>query len=253
MVEKDNMDLTSAIFLGSGKDGTTWLTADHKFVVKILSKFAKNFLPNLEYFISQDISHKCLVKIILDENKKTLIYGYVPLHFVTEDVALDRFKQICDLQKTLLKHDLLFWDFGFIGNANYMHSRKTGIVQWIDYGGNNILSTKRDIADRFVTNQPHSNHSYYNRKYLNFANNTILQMFTALHLTMQSLPPLKEKVKIQKKIKSLIKRVQNNIDIIDEIWQIINDVGSVDESILKTISELDLLIEDGWDKLERIL
>ncbi|SVD93766.1 uncharacterized protein METZ01_LOCUS446620, partial [marine metagenome] len=129
--------------IGIGKDAVSFIAKkeNNLFVVKVLSAYAKKFLP-----ITKDVLSKCKSNNFFDVSileDKIIVYNYINLESTNLSIKkfLNNLIYICDFQKELLEKNLVMWDLGITG-ANYMIS-ETG-MKIVDYGGNAFLYTNKN-------------------------------------------------------------------------------------------------------------
>ena len=233
-----NYSYNNIQYLGQGKDGFTFKATNPDLdteIVKVLSDFAKTFLP-----ITKDVQSRFLdvpafyhFEVV---NNELIKYGFEELeHF--HDLSLRgfarNFLQICDIELALLDKGFLIWDFGFSA-LNYMKS-DNGEIKWVDYGGNAFLYLQKNNAP---IKPP--------RKNLVYAKNDFVVLSVFLHWIHCGLG--------YKEAGEIMTRVQkgsiNNKEAFSRVNKYIK--GTSIEFIL-ALSNFDLLTKDGWLSFKKIL
>jgi hypothetical protein len=128
--------------LGKGKEGrVSVISRDGVDVAsKDLTTYGKDWLFMVRVFIEAEVESKHLSPVSIVDSR-FLEYPFEPLTHIPHSDTYGYFEQIITMEQDLLKHGLLFWDFGGVKGYeqnNYMKNEE-GIVRWIDYGGNVIL------------------------------------------------------------------------------------------------------------------
>lgn len=225
-------------FLGFGKDGITYRATSKmgdKVVVKVLSQYAKVFLPitNDVMKITGGMKEFYKFEILNDE---LLQYEFEPLEHM-RDFTIKQFAKnfsaVCDLQMVLLTKDMVVWDFGF-SDPNYMLTSDNNI-KWVDYGGNAFLYLKKEMAP---ISPPRPN--------LVYAQNDFLVLSVLLHWVRW--------VFVNKEATILMTKVQDATVSYDEAFVVVSGYlkGTALEFLLSLRDE-DLLSEKGWHALQEKL
>ncbi|MDQ5927780.1 MAG: hypothetical protein QG633_218 [Patescibacteria group bacterium] len=155
--------------LGAGKDGATFLC--HKetdmVVVKYLSHYGKCFLPLTKLFIEKKIHDAHFyAPIVIDD--EILSYPFEDLK--KPEVNNETFKryllEICEFERVLVSHGMVYWDFGFSSSPNYMLTHE-GQLKVIDYGGNAFLFLDRsEVFAAGYSDRPRPNLVFAETQYI---------------------------------------------------------------------------------------
>ncbi len=166
--------------LGQGKDGVVFLckhkNTDTLYVVKILSRYAKQFADLTKYISDLKITSPAFYNFELTDNAY-ISYPYEKLYDVKTDAKsfLQCLIDICHLEEVLSKNKVYYWDFGFQGKCNYLID-DTEQLKLIDYSGNG-----------FLLHEAQPNMHIQARKNLVVASNDFLQIQLLLHIIYQAL------------------------------------------------------------------
>ena len=220
--------------IGIGKDAVSFVAKKENdlFVVKVLSDYAKKYLP-----ITKDVLSKCKsnnffdVSILEDD---IIVYNYINLKSTNLSIKnfFNNLMYICDFQKELLEKNLVMWDLGITG-ANYMIS-ETG-MKIVDYGGNAFLYTNKNDAP---IKPPRLN--------LVIANNEFIKQSIMLHILVIGLG--------QKNAASIASWIQDNVRLDLSLSKIMQFGRSANiEPLFIKISSLDLTSKLGWQYFKDVI
>lgn len=155
--------------IGKGKDGVIYRCRDREnkeVIVKILSKFGRQYLPLTKEYARADVTsdHLYRIQIIADS---IIVYPYEDLSIARTNPRqfLEGLRQVAELEIDLIRCGLYYWDLGFVDHGNYMMDNH-GRLKIVDYGGNAFLLL--DEQKNVAVAEPRKNLIYAQREFVTF-------------------------------------------------------------------------------------
>lgn len=130
------------VYLGQGKDGVVVkrTSAAETRIVKVLSSYAKRFLPRVQRLAEIQRAPsplKFLFPLAVSEHTVSYPFESLEPYQLERAEMLSALKSISELQSALLQRGWIWWDFGN-DHFNFMKT-EAGELRVIDYGGNGFI------------------------------------------------------------------------------------------------------------------